>query len=76
MLSEKSEGIHEAALTLRELSADENIRMQCEAREMHEHDMASAIHNGENRGKLKGKTEGKLEVACNMQYAQKRILYI
>ncbi|MDD3340229.1 MAG: Rpn family recombination-promoting nuclease/putative transposase, partial [Lachnospiraceae bacterium] len=62
MLSEKSEGIHEAVLTLRELSADEKIRMQCEAREMYEHDMASAIQNGETRGKLKGKTE----VACNM----------
>lgn len=58
MLSEKSEGIHEAALTLRKLSADEKIRMQCEAREMYEHDMASAIH--------KGRTEGKIEDACNM----------
>ncbi|MDD3340228.1 MAG: Rpn family recombination-promoting nuclease/putative transposase [Lachnospiraceae bacterium] len=62
MLSEKSEGIHEAALTLRELSADEKIRMQCEAREMYEHDMASAIHKGRTEGKLKGK----LEDALNM----------
>jgi predicted transposase/invertase (TIGR01784 family) len=62
MLTEKSKGLHEAVLTLKELSEDEKIRYQCEAREMYEHTLASAKHCG----RLEGKLEGKLEVASKM----------
>ena len=82
MLETKSEGIHEAVVTLKELTADEKIKLQCEAREMYDHTIASAKHSGrlegkiegriegKNEGKVEGKIEGKrereLEIACNM----------
>ncbi|SHJ39681.1 conserved hypothetical protein (putative transposase or invertase) [Hespellia stercorisuis DSM 15480] len=61
MLSEKSEGIQEAVLTLKELTEDEKIQLQCEAREMYEHTMASAERFGRIEGKREGKIEGKIE---------------
>ncbi|NCB92934.1 MAG: Rpn family recombination-promoting nuclease/putative transposase [Clostridia bacterium] len=58
MLSEKSEGLQEAVLTLRELSEDEKIQLQCEARERYDHDRASAIRCGRLEGIREGKLEG------------------
>ncbi|SHK00935.1 Rpn family recombination-promoting nuclease/putative transposase [Hespellia stercorisuis] len=66
MLSEKSEGIQEAVLTLKELTEDEKIQLQCEAREMYEHTMASAERFGRIAGKREGKIEGKRETAEKM----------
>ncbi|SHK65901.1 conserved hypothetical protein (putative transposase or invertase) [Hespellia stercorisuis DSM 15480] len=66
MLSEKSEGIQEAVLTLKELTEDEKIQLQCEAREMYEHTMASAERFGRIEGKREGKIEGKRETAEKM----------
>lgn len=40
MLAEKDEAMKEAAATIRKLNADERIKLQCEAREQIEHDMA------------------------------------
>lgn len=50
MLAEKSESINEGIVTLKKLSEDEKIRMQCEARENYRRDMASAVQHGEERG--------------------------
>ena len=43
MLAEKNEYIADTVVTLRQLSDDEKIRMQCQAREDYEHDIASYI---------------------------------
>lgn len=62
MLSNESEDIRDAVVTFKELSADEKIQLQCEAREMYEHTLASAKRSG----KLAGIREGKSEIARNM----------
>ena len=54
MLAEKNEAIREAAATIKKLNADERIKMQCEAREQLEHDMASAYHHGIRQGREEG----------------------
>ena len=54
MLAEKNEAIREAAATIKKLNADERIKMQCEAREQLEHDMASAYHHGVDVGEKRG----------------------
>ena len=54
MLAEKNEAIREAAATIKKLNADEKIKMQCEAREQLEHDMASAYRHGINVGEERG----------------------
>ena len=54
MLAEKNEAIREAASTIKKLNADERIKMQCEAREQLEHDMASAYHHGVDVGEKRG----------------------
>lgn len=54
MLAEKSESINEGIVTLKKLSEDEKIRMQCEARENYRRDMASAIQHGEEKGLNQG----------------------
>ena len=63
VLAEKNEAIREAAATIKKLNADEKIKMQCEAREQLEHDMASAYHHGvdvgEKRGMKLGEERGK-----------------
>ena len=52
VLAEKNEIMKEAAATIKKLSSDEKIKLQCEARERYERDMLSAIHAGEKRGKI------------------------
>ncbi|MEE1250798.1 MAG: hypothetical protein UHU19_16450 [Lachnospiraceae bacterium] len=54
MLAEKNEAIREAAATIKKLNADERIKMQCEAREQLEHDMAWAYHHGIRQGREEG----------------------
>lgn len=54
MLAEKSETIKEAASTVKKLSAEERIKMQCEARERFERDMVSAYHYGMDVGEEQG----------------------
>ena len=61
MLAEKNEAIREAAATIKKLNADERIKMQCEAREQLEHDMASAYHHGIRQGREEGIQQGREE---------------
>ena len=62
MLAEKNESISEGIVTLRQLTEDEKIRMQCEAREDYRRNMVSATQLGEERGIQKGRLEGRQEV--------------
>ena len=58
MLAEKNEYIADTVVTLRQLSEDEKIRMQCEARERYEHDIASYIRQGRDEGYQLGEQAG------------------
>ena len=49
MLASKNPDMEDTIVTLKELSADEKIKLQCLARERYEWDMASAIAKGEQR---------------------------
>ena len=77
MLAEKNESIREAAATIKKLNADERIKMQCEAREQLEHDMASAYRHGidvgEERGMKLGEERGmKLGEERGMELGENR----
>ena len=61
MLAEKNEYIADTVVTLRQLTADEKIRMQCQAREDYEHDRASYIRQGYLDGERAGRKEGRRE---------------
>ena len=50
MLASKNPDFEDTIVTLKELSADEKIKLQCEARERYEWDMASAIAKGKREG--------------------------
>lgn len=62
MLAEQNNFAHEVAVTMRELTADEKIRLQCEARERYKMDkrsiLASGIRQGEARGEQRGEQRG------------------
>ena len=49
MLASKNPDMEDTIVTMKELSADEKIRLQCQARERYEWDMASATAKGEKR---------------------------
>ncbi|MDD2971653.1 MAG: hypothetical protein PHE02_05930 [Lachnospiraceae bacterium] len=53
MLAEKNETIKEAAATMYVMSADEKIRMQCEARERYEYEQKAAVGCGLKLGEEK-----------------------
>ena len=59
MLAQNSDVIKSTAATIYQLSAEENIRLQCEARERYEHDKASLLHLGEKRGREIGEKRGR-----------------
>ena len=54
MLAKNNSDIEDTVVTLHELSDDEKIKLQCEARERYEWDMASAIAKGKREGKEEG----------------------
>lgn len=54
--------INKAILVLRELNADENMRRIAELREKALHDEANAINSAEERGRIEGIEEGKLQI--------------
>lgn len=58
MLAKNNSDIEDTVVTLHELSDDEKIKLQCEARERYEWDMASAIAKGKREGKEEGLHEG------------------
>jgi len=53
MLASKNPDMEDTIVTMKELSADEKIRLQCQARERYEWDMASATAKGLREGEDK-----------------------
>ena len=62
VLAQNSDIIKSTAATIYQLSAEENIRLQCEARERYEHDKASLLHLGEKRGRELGEKIGNEQI--------------
>lgn len=62
MLADKNEAIKDGIVTLKQLSEDEKIQMQCEARERYRRDIAAAtdfgVEQGLQRGLAKGMQQG------------------
>ena len=56
-LAEQSESIKKAVVTLRELSEDEKIRLQCEARERYQMDWQSSMRTNREKGREEGRKE-------------------
>ena len=54
MIASNNESMRSFTFSLKELSEDEKIQMQCEARERYEHDKASFIKQGFNNGLEEG----------------------
>ena len=61
MLAEKNEYIADTIVTLHELSDDEKIQQQCEARERYNWDMAAATSKGRMEGRQEGLIAGRIE---------------
>ncbi|MBR1931371.1 MAG: Rpn family recombination-promoting nuclease/putative transposase [Lachnospiraceae bacterium] len=60
-LATENQSIAETVVTIRELTEDDKIRMQCEAREKYEHDIASYIGMGRREGLEEGERIGREE---------------
>ena len=58
-MAEQSESIKKAVVTLRELSEDEKIRQQCEARERYQMDWQSSMRTSREKGREEGREEGR-----------------
>lgn len=58
MLARNSEAFKDTAATMYQLSAEEKIRLQCEARERYEHDQASLLWEGKKQGIEQGVKQG------------------
>ena len=56
-MAEQSESIKKAVVTLRELSEDEKIRQQCEAREHYQMDWQSSMRTSREKGKKEGREQ-------------------
>ena len=60
-MTEQSESIKKAVVTLRELSEDEKIHLQCEARERYQMDWQSSMRTSREKGREEGRKEGRKE---------------
>lgn len=58
MLAKENEYIEEAAVTMFDVTAEENIRLQCEARQRYEEDRASLLASGMRQGMELGMEQG------------------
>ena len=56
-MAEQSESIKKAVVTLRELSEDEKIRLQCEARERYQMDWQSSMRTSREKGREEARKE-------------------
>ena len=54
-MAEQSESVKKAVVTLRELSEDEKIRLQCEARERYQMDWQSSMRTSREKGREEGR---------------------
>ncbi|MDC7291557.1 hypothetical protein NXH76_27640 [Blautia schinkii] len=60
-MAKESEAMQEAVVTLRSLTDDEKIKMQCKARKRYEADRKAIYMSGIEEGKKEGIEEGKKE---------------
>ena len=58
-MAEQSESIKKAVVTLRELSEDEKIRLQCEARERYQMEWQSSMRTSREEGRKEGEAVGR-----------------
>lgn len=63
-LAEENVVFKETASTIKKLTAEEKIKLQCEARERYEHDRASAIAYGQRLGMEKGLEQKLISLVC------------
>ena len=56
-MAEQSESIKKAVVTLHEISEDEKIRLQCEARERYRMDWQSSMRTNREKGREEGRKE-------------------
>ena len=63
MLAEKNAYIADAVVTLHEMTAEEKIREQCEARERYNWDMAAAAEKGKREGRQEGRQEERAQIS-------------
>ena len=61
-MAEQSESIKKAVVTLRELSEDEKIRLQCEARERYQMDWQSSMRTSREKGRKEGELQNARKV--------------
>ena len=60
-MAEQSESIRKAVVTLRQLTNDEKIKLQCEARERYRMDWQSSMRTSFEKGKKEGLTEAAVD---------------
>ncbi len=74
MLAEKNEAIREASAHLHILTEDEKIRLQCEGREMYEHDIATIRGEGFDEGISLGIEQGISQGQQRINWLHARLL--
>lgn len=72
MIAKNNESMRSFTFSLKELSEDEKIQMQCEARERYEHDRASLLEQGYQSGLKKGIQQGIRQEQLKTKKAQDR----
>ena len=73
-MAEQSESIKKAVVTLRELSEDEKIRLQCEARERYQMDWQSSMRTSREKGREEGRREGREQEVKRISALTARLL--
>ena len=73
-MAEQLESIKKAVVTLRELSEDEKIRQQCEARERYQMDWQSSMRTSREKGREEGRKEGREQEAKRISALTARLL--
>ena len=68
----ESEWMAETMYTLRNLTEDEKIRLECEARDRYEHDRASLYGSGLREGLEQGREQGRLPEQANTERERQR----
>ncbi len=68
----ESEWMAETMYTLRNLTEDEKIRLECEARDRYEHDRASLYGSGLREGLEQGREQGRLAEQANTERERQR----
>ena len=71
-MMKESEWMAETMYTLRNLTEDEKIRLECEARDRYEHDRASLYGSGLREGLEQGREQSRLAEQANTERERQR----